>query len=132
MAARILIIEDDQDFLDVVTYLLKSAGHTILSATNGQEGLEKAHQEKPDLILTDLMLPRLNGYEVCTMLKQDVRYRKIPIIMLSATKVQEKDEQLAKECGADAFLLKTLGPKHLAAKVQEMLSPSPAPRDAAP
>jgi DNA-binding response OmpR family regulator len=122
MSARILVIEDDQDFRDLLAYQLTAAGYTLLTAQNGQEGLEKARAETPDLILTDLMLPKLNGYEVCSLLKQDVRYAHIPILMLSATKMADKDEQLAKQCGASEYLLKTLEPKKLLEKVKEALA----------
>ena len=125
MPNRILLIEDDPDFLLLLKYELTASGYTLITATNGRDGLEKAQQEKPDLILTDLMLPKLNGYEICTMLKQDARYQKIPIFILSATKVLEKDEQLAKECGADAFILKTIDPKELLRKIQNTLSVLP-------
>jgi CheY-like chemotaxis protein len=119
-AVRILVIEDDTDFLEVVTYMLRGAGYTVLVARNGQEGLEMARQEQPDMILSDLMLPRLNGYEICSMLKQDVRFSKIPVVIWSATKLQDKDEHLAKECGADDFILKSIEPKALLAMVQRL------------
>ena len=124
MSARILMIEDDADFLEVITFLLKSAGYQLSTATNGQEGLEKARKDRPDLIVTDLMLPKLNGYEICTMLKQDVRYRTIPVIMLSATKVEEQDVKLAGDCGANAFLVKTAAQQELLKKIQELLAPA--------
>ena len=123
MAERILIIEDHPDFLELLTYTLRASGYTILTAKTGKEGLDLARREQPDLILTDLMLPLLNGYEICSMLKQDVRYQRIPIMMLSATKVQEQHEQLAKDCGADLFVLKSIESKQLLAKIRELLSP---------
>lgn len=122
MAARILIIEDNSDFLDLLGYTLTAAGYTLLTAKTGKEGLEMARREQPDLILTDLMLPLLNGYEICSMLKQDARYQRIPIMMLSATKVQEQDERLAKDCGADLFVLKSIEPKELLLKILELLA----------
>ena len=130
MAERILIIEDNPDFLEVLTYLLRAAGYTLLTAKTGKEGLETARREQPDLILTDLMLPLLNGYEICSMLKQDARYKQIPIMMLSATKVQEQDERLAGDCGADLFVLKSIEPKELLLKIRGLLS-SRRPGDAA-
>jgi len=125
MAARLLMIEDDPGFIEAMSYLLEKAGYTLTVARNGREGLEKARQEQPDLILTDLLLPGLNGYEVCTMLKQDVRYQKTPIIIWSASKVQEPDQKLALECGADAFVLKATEPKQLLGKIQEVLAAAP-------
>ena len=121
MSARILIIEDDRDILESVSRLLVASGYTLIAARDGLEGLEKARVEHPDLILTDLMLPKLNGYELCTMLKQDTRYQRIPILIWSATKMQEKDAQVAKDCGADAYLLKTLAPSEVVKKIQETL-----------
>ena len=91
-------------------------------ARNGQEGLEKARTTKPDLILTDLMLPLLNGYEICTLLKQDLQYQKIPILVLSATLIEDRDAKLAKECGADAFVLKTAGHHAIVSKIRELLA----------
>ena len=127
MSARILVIEDDPDFLELMTYELRNAGYTLLTATDGQAGLALAQQEKPDLILTDLMLPKLTGYEVCTTLKQDPATREIPILMLSATMVEPEGPELAKKSGADEFLLKTMDPKQLLAKVQARLSPVKEP-----
>ena len=124
MAARVLLIEDNQDFRDIMALVLKGAGYQLSMAVNGQEGLEAARREKPDLIVTDLMLPKLNGYEICTMLKQDVRYRAIPIVVLSATKVEGKDIELARECGANAFLVKTTAHQDLLKKIQELLAPA--------
>ena len=122
MATRILVIEDNQDQVDLLTSLLQRAGYELLIARNGQEGLTMARKERPDLILTDLMLPQLNGYEICTMLKQDTKYQDIPIMVLSATKVEEQDAKLAVECGANAYFLKTDGPQRLLEAIQRILS----------
>ena len=124
MADTILIIEDDPDVRESVSSLLSGSGCALLTAANGPEGLAKAQKERPDLILTDLMLPQLNGYEICTMLKQDVRYQRIPIIVWSATKLEDKDAEVAKECGADVFLLKTLDPKQLLQTIQDLIAKS--------
>ena len=91
-----------------------------LGASDGQEGLNKAKADKPDLIVLDLMLPRLNGYKVCGLLKKDTRYAKIPIILFSA-KTQEKDIKLGQEVGADAYLAKPFEPDILIAKVKELI-----------
>ena len=125
MPARLLMIEDDPGFIEAMTYLLEKSGYTLRVVRNGREGLEQARQEPPDLILTDLLLPGLNGYEVCTMLKQDARYQKIPIIVWSASKIQEPDQKLAFDCGADAFILKSSEPKQLLGKIQEVLAATP-------
>lgn len=122
MPERILIVEDNQDQMDLLCYQLRQAGYTVLTAQDGQEGLEKARKEKPDLILTDLMLPQLNGYEICALLKQDLQYQKIRIIVLSATKVEWHDAKVAKECGADAYILKTVGPQQILTTIQQVLA----------
>lgn len=127
MAGRILMIDDNTDYLTLMTAVLGRAGYTLITARNGQEGLEKARAEKPDLILTDLMLPQLNGYEICSLLKQDLKYRRIPIVVWSATKLQDRDAKLARECGADAYLLKSVAPAALLQEIERMLAGLPRP-----
>ena len=119
---KILLIEDNPDVLESVASVLRTAGYSTVTAANGVDGLTKAQQDRPDLILADLMLPGLNGYEICTMLKQDVRYQKTPIIIWSATKIQEQDAKLARECGADEFALKTIGPQKLLETIKGLLN----------
>ncbi len=123
MPATILLIEDDPDYRDLIAYRLRSAGHTVRIASNGQDGLEQAREQAPDLILTDLMLPKLNGYEICSLLKQDQRYQRIPIVVFSATKMHDRDAKLAKECGANAYVLKSVEPKLLVEQVNALLAP---------
>ena len=122
---RILMIEDTADYRDIITYYLGKTGFTVTAAHDGREGLEKARRESFDLIITDLMLPAVSGYEICTLLKQDARHHKTPIIVLTASKLQPKDEQLAKECGADAFFPKSIEPKLLVERIHELISGSP-------
>ena len=122
---RILLVDDEKSITMLDEARLQHAGYAVLIATNGQEALETAHRERPDLMILDLMLPKLNGYEVCTMLKQDTRYQKIPIIMFTA-KAQEKDEKLGLECGADAYIRKPFDPKEFLGKIRALLPVSPA------
>ena len=123
MAARILIIEDNADQRDLMEMYLKSAGYAVQVAIDGEEGLKRAKEDPPDLILTDLVMPKLNGYEVCSLLKKEGDpYQKIPIIIVSAVRVQERDAQKAKECGATAYLLKTIGPKATLKAVEDVLA----------
>lgn len=89
-------------------------------ASNGEEGLNLARQEKPDLILLDLMLPKLDGYKVCRLLKFDERYKQIPILMLTA-KTQEKDKILGKETGANEYITKPFDMDELMAKIKSYL-----------
>ena len=124
---RILIVDDEPLIVKLLTQHLEAEGFAVLTATDGREGLVKARTESPHLILLDLILPKLNGYEVCTMLKQDTRYQGIPIVMLTA-KANEKDEQLGKTCGADLYLHKPVQAQALLGHLRALLSfPEPSP-----
>jgi DNA-binding response OmpR family regulator len=118
---RILLAEDEKDMVYAVTLQLEASGYEVLSASDGQEALAKARKEKPDLMILDLMLPKMDGYKVCGLLKADTRYNKIPIIMFTA-RAQEADIQMGKEVGANAYLTKPFEPKVLLGKIQELLS----------
>ena len=120
---RILIVDDEPSIVKMVGKRLEVEGFDVLIAMDGQEGLAKAQAESPDLIILDLMLPKLNGYEICTMLKQDTRYQKIPILLLTA-KAQSKDEQLGMECGANAYMRKPFQAKELIEKIRSLLAQS--------
>jgi len=117
---RILIVDDEEDIIKVVKMYLEHYDYEVITASNGQEGLDKAKIEKPDLIVLDLMLPKINGYKVCGLLKKDTRYAKIPVILFSA-KTQEKDMKLGQEVGADAYLTKPFEPEVLLAKIKELI-----------
>jgi len=91
-----------------------------LTASDGQEGLDKARRDKPDLIMLDLMLPKIDGYKVCRMLKFDDRHKHTPIIMVTA-RAQENDEKLGYEVGADAYLTKPFESQVLLQKIKELL-----------
>ena len=119
--AKILIVDDEPDLAETVRFSLELEGYSVLVATNGEEGLNVARQEKPDLILLDLMLPKLDGYKVCRLLKFDERYKSIPILMLTA-KTQEKDKILGKETGANEYLTKPFDMDELMAKIKSYLS----------
>ena len=121
---RILLVDDEPSIVKMVGKRLEVEGFDVVVAMDGQDGLTKAQAEHPDLIVLDLMLPKLNGYEVCTMLKQDARYQKIPIILFSA-KAQEKDEKLGMECGANAYVRKPFRAQELLEKIRALLPGSP-------
>lgn len=99
---------------------LEANDFRVLTAKDGQEGLDKARKDKPDLIILDLMLPKIDGYKVCRMLKFDEKYKGIPVIIYTA-RAQEADEKLGYEVGADAYLTKPFDPKKLLAKINELL-----------
>ena len=121
MAKRILMVEDEENLVYAVSLRLKAAGFEVIAAYDGQEGLDKARAEKPDLILLDIMLPKLDGYKVCRMLKFDDKYKAIPIIMLTV-KGEHEDKQLGFEVGVDAYITKPFDPDILLAKINELLN----------
>lgn len=117
---RILVVDDETELVKAIQIRLEQAGYEALVAYDGMEALDKAHKEKPDLIILDLMLPKMDGYKVCAMLKRDGRYMKIPIIMLTA-RAQETDEKLGLELGADAYITKPFQHEVVLAKIKELL-----------
>lgn len=117
---RILVVDDELDLVQMLRVRLEAQGYEVSQAYDGEEGLEKAKREKPDLVLLDLMLPKMDGYKVCGLLKKDTRYAKIPIVMFTA-RAQETDGKLGLECGADAYLTKPFDALTLLAKIQELL-----------
>lgn len=120
MGKKILLVEDERDFITAVSALLEAEGFEVLTADNGMDGLAKAKANAVDLIILDVMMPKMDGYKVCAMLKFDKRYKNIPIIMLTA-KAQEVDRLTGEQCGADAYLLKSQSPNTLIAKVKELI-----------
>jgi len=121
MAQRILLVDDEPKLLELVTWRLEAQGYEVLTASDGDEALQRARAQHPDLIILDVMLPQLNGYEVCTLLKQDRRYRAIPIILLTA-RIQQVDERLGLECGADAYLHKPFQSAQLLGTIRSLLT----------
>lgn len=117
---RILLVDDETELVDMVKMRLEAYNYEVITAYDGQEALDKAHREKPELIILDLMLPKIDGYKVCRMLKFDEKYKHIPIIMFTA-RAQEEDERLGQEVGADAYITKPFEPQVLVGKIKELL-----------
>jgi DNA-binding response OmpR family regulator len=117
---KILVVDDEPDVASLLTLLLKAQGYEVISAGDGQEALEKARKEKPDLILLDIMLPKMDGYRVARVLKFDENYSHIPIIMLTA-KIQEKDRKTGLEMGADDYVTKPFDTVAILEKVKGFL-----------
>jgi len=117
---RILVIDDERQLVDIIKMRLEASGYEVITAYDGQEGLEKAKKEGPDLIILDLMLPKIDGFKVCGLLKADTRYNKIPVIMFTA-KAQEEDRHLGKEMGADAYITKPFEPQALLEDIKRLL-----------
>src|SRR4030067_3681781 len=114
---KILVVDDEVDLLEPVRFPLEMKGFDVLVSYNGEDALSQARKEKPDLIILDLMLPKLDGYKVCRLLKFEERYKHIPIFMLTA-KTQEKDKILGKETGADAYITKPFDVDELVERIK--------------
>jgi two-component system phosphate regulon response regulator PhoB len=128
MAETILIVDDEPDVLDLVTYNLKKAGYRTATARDGTTALQKARDELPALVVLDLMLPGMEGTEVCRQLKADSRTAPIPVIMLTA-KAEEVDRIVGLEIGADDYVTKPFSPRELVLRVKKILNrgrPAPA------
>lgn len=121
MKQRILIIEDENFIASMMTLILEKAGFSIEVATDGEEGLQKIEKTLPDLILLDLVLPGINGFELLEKLKKEERTKKIPVIIVSNLGTPDEIQKGLK-AGANAFLIKTHTlPKDLVSKVKEVL-----------
>ncbi len=117
---RILLVDDEPNLVKIISRRLAAEGFEVSVATDGEAALERARTEKPDLILLDVMMPKLSGYEVCRQLKQDVRYKTIPILMLTAL-AQQSDEEFGLEVGADAYMRKPFKTQQLLDKINELI-----------
>ena len=118
---KVLLAEDEEDIRKVAQISLQfRGGWEVLLATNGEECLEKAASDRPDLILLDCMMPKLDGYETCRRLKQDPSLRHIPVIFLTA-KAQEIEVKKGLSLGAVGYLIKPFNPMSLAAEIKQIL-----------
>lgn len=117
---RIMIVEDEKDIVKMLDYNLKKEGYDTTSARNGEAAIELAKKEIPDLIILDLMLPGIDGLEVCKTLKNDGKTKSIPVIMLTA-KAQESDKIVGLELGADDYITKPFSPRELIARIKAVL-----------
>ncbi len=117
---RILIVEDQAVISNMLKIRLEANNYEVISAADGQEGLEKAHKENPSLIILDVMLPKLNGYKLCQDLKADPKYRSIPII-LSSGRTPQEIQKVSHQVGADSFVSKPFEAEELLSKMKELL-----------
>jgi len=120
---RILIVDDEPDLRTVLRFGLEADGFEVLEAADGEQGLRAAREERPDLMVLDLMLPKLDGYKVCRSLKFDERFRRMPIVILSA-RSGDHDRQLALSMGADVYVTKPYDMRGLVAVIREKLADS--------
>ena len=102
---KILIVDDEKDIVETLSFMLEAKGFEIISAYDGEEGLKLAKEESPDLIILDVMMPKINGYKICRLLKYDAKYKNIPIIMVTA-RIQDTVKLIGEETGADEYITK--------------------------
>lgn len=117
---QILIVEDDDDIRELVGFNLEMSGFSVIKCSNGEDGLEKIEKEKPDLVLLDVMLPGIDGFEVCRRIKKNQNIRETPVLMLTA-RTDDEDIINGLETGADDYITKPFRPKILLAKVKTAL-----------
>ncbi|MFT4415140.1 response regulator [Fredinandcohnia humi] len=118
MSKKVLVVEDEQSIITLLQYNLQQAGYEVITAMDGEQGLQLAFEEKPDIIVLDLMLPKMDGIEVCKQLRQGKS--KVPILMLTA-RDDEFDKVLGLELGADDYMTKPFSPREVVARVKAIL-----------
>jgi len=116
----ILVVDDAVANVEIIKEALSQRGYHVITAFNGMEALEKAKHERPDLMILDVMMPKLNGYQVCRMLKFDEKYKHIDVVVLTA-RAQEGDQQLAKEVGANTYIVKPFNGNDLLHTIKDLL-----------
>lgn len=119
--ARILIAEDEPDIRELVAFTLRFAGHEVTATANGEEALQQAGQIIPDIIIMDVRMPRMTGYDACRAMKADPILKDIPVVFLSA-KGQDSEIQTGLDAGAEEYLLKPFAPDQLSERVKAILS----------
>ena len=117
---KILVVDDEVYILHILDFSLGAEGFDVITATDGEEALAKAQREKPDLIVMDVMMPRLDGYETCRRLKNDPGTRDIPVLLLTA-RGREEDRKQGMESGADDYITKPFSPNKLISRVSDIL-----------
>jgi DNA-binding response OmpR family regulator len=118
--AKILIAEDERDIRELITFTLKFAGHEVFQTSNGEEAYQMATRIIPDLIVLDVRMPRMTGYEVCEQIKSNSNTQNIPVVFLSA-KGQENEVKMGIEVGAEEYILKPFSPEQLVERVKSIL-----------
>ncbi len=119
--ARILIAEDEPDIRELIAFTLRFAGHEVTATSNGEEALQQASQIIPDIIIMDVRMPRMTGYDACRAIKTDIALKDIPVVFLSA-KGQDAEIQTGLDAGAEEYLLKPFAPDQLAERVKVVLA----------
>ena len=117
---KILIVDDEQDIVESLKFVLETANFTCYCAYNGEDGLRLAKELVPDLIILDVMMPKINGFKISRLLKYDAKYKNIPILMVTA-RTQEEDKLIGEETGADEYITKPFELDEVLKKVEQYL-----------
>lgn len=120
MTKRVLLAEDEPNIVESLTFLLERVGFKVMVETDGRKALDAVIDEQPDLLILDVMLPEMDGYEVLRQLRSDRRTKQLPVVMLTA-KGQREDRETALECGADLFITKPFANSDIVAAVKKLL-----------
>ena len=120
MSNKILFVEDEEDLTLIVSDTLRGQGYDIITAADGIQGLEKFKSEGADIVVADVMMPKINGYKISRLLKYDAKYKNIPILMVTA-RSQEEDKLIGEETGADEYITKPFDLDEVVKKVEQYL-----------
>ena len=118
---KILIVDDEKDIVETLAFMLKTKGFECICAYDGEEGLSLAKSSNPDLIILDVMMPKINGYKICRLLKFDNKYKNIPVIMITA-RSQDEDKIIGEETGADEYITKPFEFSEVLEKINKYLA----------
>lgn len=117
---RVLVVDDEVYILHILDFILGAESYEVVTATDGEQALQRVREDKPDLVILDIMMPKLDGYETCRIIKQDEETKHIPVILLTA-KGREIDQKLGEEVGASDYITKPFSPAKLIERVQSIL-----------
>ena len=120
MAKKILVVDDEKDLRNLIKRVLVRAKYDVITANNGREGLTKLYDESPDLVILDVNMPEMDGWETCQEIRKDPLYKYLPIIMLTVRKTKE-DQIKGLNLGSDCYLIKPFHPKELVARVKTLI-----------
>jgi DNA-binding response OmpR family regulator len=118
---KILVVDDEINITQILEFSLGAEGYEVLTARNGEEAIDKARREQPDLIVLDIMMPKIDGYEACRILKSNPLTKAIPVVLLTA-KGRDIDKRLGYEVGATDYIIKPFSPNKLIDRIHELLS----------
>ena len=118
---KVLVVDDEVNITQILEFSIGAEGFEVISAQNGEEAIEKARREQPDLIILDIMMPKIDGYEACRILKANPLTKNIPVVLLTA-KGRDIDKRLGMEVGATDYIVKPFSPNKLVERIHQLLS----------